>query len=438
MIAFRVQQRRRLGGAIRAPGDKSMSHRAAMFGAIAEGRTEVHNFLPGEDCLSTVACLEKLGVGLHCRRGVADDWELSVTGRGLDGLREPDTVLDVGNSGTTIRLLSGLLSGQPFHSTLTGDDSIRGRPMDRVAVPLRRMGARIDGRDGGKYAPLSIRGGGLRAIDFDSPVASAQVKSAVLLAGLYAEGETSVTEPFRSRDHTERMLRAMGARVAVDGTTVRIAPRPRLAARQFVIPGDISSAVFFLVAGLLCPDSDVLVENVGTNPTRAGVLEVLQRMGADLRIGGEREEAGEPVADIEARTSYLHGTEVSGEIIPRLIDEIPILAVAACFADGETRIRDAAELRVKETDRIAAVVRELRSMGAAVEEMPDGMVIRGVGWLRAARVKSHNDHRVAMALAIAGLAAEGETVIDGFSCVATSFPDFERHLRALGGDTGTR
>jgi 3-phosphoshikimate 1-carboxyvinyltransferase len=264
------------------------------------------------------------------------------------------------------------------------------------------------------------------------------VKSAVLLAGLFADGDTSVTEPSRSRDHSERMLRAMGAEVDVQGTTVRIKPRPKLACQDFIVPGDISSAAYFLVAGLICPDSAVLVENVGMNPTRSGILDVLRAMGADLWIGNERDEAGEPVADVEAHTSQLKGTAVAGDMIPRLIDEIPILAVAACFAEGETQIRDAAELRVKETDRIATLCRELRAMGALIEELPDGMVIQGMGRLEAARVRSHNDHRVAMSLAIAGLAAEGETVIDGFSCVGTSFPDFEKHLRALGGDTGSR
>ena len=307
--------------------------------------------------------------------------------------------------------------------------------MDRVAIPLRQMGARIDGREGGKYAPLSIRGGGLKGIDYVSPVASAQVKSAIILAGLYADGDTKVTEPSRSRDHTERMLRAMGASIESGATTVTISPRPTLKGQQITIPGDISSAAFFIVAGLITPDSGVFVENIGVNPTRSGILDVLQAMGADLTIGNMREEAGEPVADVEARYSRLRGITIEGDMIPRLIDEIPILAVAASFAEGETIIRDAAELRVKETDRIATMARGLREMGVSIEERPDGMIIQGSERLLPARVNSFGDHRIAMSFAIAGLAAEGETVIDGFSCVATSFPSFELHLRALGGDT---
>ncbi|MFO7172396.1 MAG: 3-phosphoshikimate 1-carboxyvinyltransferase [Bacillota bacterium] len=420
--------RKPLKGVIRVPGDKSISHRAVILGGIARGTTEITGFLPGADCLATVRCMEALGVTVEV---LAPD-HLKVTGVGLEGLREPPDVLDVGNSGTTIRLLAGLVAGRPHLTVLTGDASIRRRPMDRVAVPLRQMGAQVDGREGGRLAPLVIRGGGLRPIHYRSPVASAQVKSAVLLAGLSAEGETGVTEPARSRDHTERMLAGFGARVRVEGTTAWVEGRPRLEGQRLEVPGDISSAAFFLVAAALVPGSEVLIENVGVNPTRTGILDALRAMGAPIEVLNPREAAGEPVADLLVRGGgALRGTVIAGDLIPRLIDEIPVLAVAAAVAAGPTEIRDAAELRVKETDRIAAVAAELRKLGARVEERPDGMIIAGGARLQGGQVASHGDHRLAMALAVAAQVAAGPVQIAGAEAVGVSFPGFFEQLLAL-------
>lgn len=429
--SFRVTRRDHLRGVIRPPGDKSVSHRAAILCALASGRSEITNFLPSQDCLATVRCMCQLGADLRVRRGVGSDWELLVEGN--PELREPDDVLDCGNSGTTMRLLSGVLASRPFFSALTGDASLRSRPMARVVHPLRQMGAIIDGRDGGRLAPLFIRGATLVPIDYISPVASAQVKSAILLAGLRTDGRTSVTEPIQSRDHTERMLPAMGASIEVGGLRVSVDGPSTLSGVRFEVPGDFSSAAFFLVAALLAPDSEVILESVGVNPTRVGLLNVLKRMGAKIDVVSERMEAGEPVADIIASSSLLSGTVVAADEIPSLVDEIPILAVAASVANGDTWIQGAGELRVKETDRLAAVCSQLRLMGAQIEETTDGLKVYGPSRLCGTHLTSFGDHRMAMSLAIAGLIADGETVIGDFECVATSFPDFEKHLRRLSG-----
>jgi len=413
-----------LRGEITVPGDKSISHRALILGALAEGETDISGFLAGEDCLSTVDCLRKLGVSIAVQESA-----VRVSGVGLYGLREPAAILDCGNSGTTARLLLGVLAGQPFYTVLTGDGSLRQRPMSRVAEPLRRMGAAIWGRSQGKLLPLSVQGGGLSALDYVSPIASAQVKSAVLLAGLYAAGATSVLEPEKSRDHSERMLAAFGATVEVEGNLVRLQGQPRLQAQAVRVPGDISSAAFFLVAASIMPGSDLIVRNVGVNPTRTGVLDVLHEMGAALELFNERLESGEPVADIRVQAADLRGVEIGGEIIPRLIDELPILAVAAMFATGKTYVRDAAELRVKETDRIAAVAEEFGKLGAAVTPLADGFVVTGGRPLLAATTDSRGDHRIAMALCIAALAGKVRLTIDAAESVAISFPGFWQALR---------
>jgi len=417
-----------LRGVTAVPGDKSISHRAVMLGSLAAGETVIDNFLAGEDCLSTIGCFRKMGVEIE---GPVEG-RVRIRGRGLDGLTEPVDVLDAGNSGTTMRLLLGILAGQPFFSVVTGDESLRGRPMARVAGPLRQMGAVVLGRNGGSLAPLAVQGGLLKGIDFTSPVASAQVKSAVLLAGLFAGGETSVTEPSRSRDHTERMLVHFGARVKVDGNMTRVQGRPDLKGRKIAVPGDISSAAFLMVAASLAPGSDLTVTGVGVNPTRDGIIEVLRAMGADLTLLNRREQDGEPVADVRVRyVRRLSSVTVSGPLIPRLIDEIPVLAVAAASAEGITEIRDAAELKVKESNRIAVVAGMLSQFGAEVTELPDGMRIRGAPALRGAECFSRGDHRIAMAAAVAGLAAEGETLVRGVECVDVSFPGFEHVLNAL-------
>ncbi|TLM98081.1 3-phosphoshikimate 1-carboxyvinyltransferase, partial [bacterium] len=377
------------------PGDKSISHRAAMIGALARGRTEIKNFLPGADCLSTIGCFRSMGVEYT---GIGTDM-VNVEGVGLRGLKEPEDVLDVGNSGTTMRLMLGVLAGQNFFAAVTGDGSIRKRPMSRVTEPLMEMGASFWGRDKGNLAPLAVKGGFVKPIRFVSSVASAQVKSAILLAGLYARGVTSVWEPEKSRDHTERMLKYFGAEVEVNGLAVKVEGQPDLKARTVIVPGDISSAAFFLVAGAIVPGSEVTVKGVGINQTRDGIIEVLQAMGADLKINNRREQTGEPVADITVRGSVLRGTMVNGDLIPRLIDEIPVLAVAAAVADGYTEIRDAAELKVKETNRITTVIRELSKFGVTIEELPDGMRIHGTGQLFGSDCESHGDHRIAMAMA---------------------------------------
>lgn len=420
-----------LRGTVRVPGDKSISHRAALLGALAEGVSVVEGFLEAEDCLRTIAAVGALGAEVT-RQGPG---RFRIAGAGLGGLREPDDVIDCGNSGTTARLLIGVLAGQPFWTVLTGDASLRRRPMARVAQPLRRMGATVVGRAEGTRLPLAVRGAErVTAIAYESPVASAQVKSAVLLAGLRAEAPVSVTEPAPSRDHTERMLRQFGVPVSRAGRTVTLTPAPPRAT-SIRVPGDISSAAFPLVAALVAAHADVTVSGVGVNPTRTGLLDVLEAMGAGIDARPEPLAAAgaEPVAALTVRPCPLRGTKVSGPLIPRLIDEIPVITVAALAAQGSTEIGDAAELRVKESDRIAAIAREFGKMGARIGERPDGMLIEGGARLRGATVDSGGDHRMAMALAVAALGAEGETVIEDTSCVATSFPGFAEVINTLAG-----
>jgi len=420
----------RLAGSAEVPGDKSVSHRAALLGALADGATEIHGYLEAEDCLRTITAVQAMGAAVTRKA----PGHYRIDGAGRHGLREPGDVIDCGNAGTSARLLLGVLAGQPFWVMLTGDESLRGRPMGRVAEPLRRMGAAIVGRSGGSKLPLAVKGTRpLRAITHDSPVASAQVKSAVLLAGLYADGPVSVTEPAPSRDHSERMLRQFGAQLVTGERSVTLTPGD-LHGTTVSVPGDISSAAFLLVAATMIGDPGVTIHRVGVNPTRTGVLDVLEAMSARLRIEpAPTIDEAEPAADLRASASELKATSIGGALIPRLIDEIPVLAVAAACARGVTTIGDAAELRVKESDRIAALARELDKMGVAVQERPDGMTIAGPQRFRGARVTSGGDHRVAMALAIAGLVAEGETLIEDTACVATSFPQFAATLNALAG-----
>ncbi len=422
-----VKPARRLRGELRVPGDKSISHRALMLNAIAEGEATVSNLGPGADCLSTVRCLRALGVTIE----ILGDGALRVVGVGLQGLREPEDLLDAGNSGTAMRLLAGLLAGQPFLSILTGDSSLRSRPMRRVIEPLRRMGAQLWARRDDSLPPIAVRGGFLKGIEYNLPVASAQLKSALLLAGLYAEGPTVLREPQPSRDHTERMLAAQGARISPAGGAITLTPGNPLTALSVQVPGDISSAAFWLVAAAIHPDAEITVRDVGINPGRTGVLEVLRAMGADLEVVPRGERGGEPVADLVARSSRLRGVQVGGALIPRLIDEIPVLAVAAAFADGETRFSDAAELRVKETDRVRAMSTELTRLGADVQELADGLVVRGGRSLRGDRCLSYGDHRMAMAMAVAGLVAQGETAIEGAEVAEISYPSFWGDLERL-------
>jgi len=390
-----------------------------MLGSIANGITTVTGFLRGEDNLATLNAFRAMGAAIE-----DDGITLKIHGRGLHGLAEPEDVIDCGNSGTSIRLLTGLLSGQSFFSVLTGDRYLRKRPMKRVVTPLAAMGARIAGRDGGEKAPLGITGGPLVGISYDSPVASAQVKSAILLAGLYAAGETIVREPHLSRDHSERMLRHFGADIESCGTTVKIRGGNELQAQEIVVPGDISSAAFFLVAGLIVPGSELMIRGVGVNPTRTGIIDILTMMGGRITLQNQREIAGEPIADILVQASALHGIEISGDLVPRAIDEFPVISVAAAMATGKTVIRDARELRVKETDRIKAMAENLRSAGVQVEESEDGMTVYGVEKFSAFHVDSYGDHRIAMSMLIAGLIAAAPCTVDDTDCIATSFPNF--------------
>lgn len=418
-----------LVGRIKVPADKSITHRALIFGAIAEGVSRVRNFLDGGDCRATWKAIQQLGIEIE--EPVDGVW--LVHGRGLHGLKEPDQVIDCVNSGTTVRLLTGLLAGQPFHSVLTGSDQLRRRPMDRTVEPLRQMGADIAGREDGRLLPLSVRGTHLQAIDYEMPVASAQVKSCLLLAGMYADGLTVVQEPGPARDHSERMLTAMGAPLTRLGHTITIErPSIPLNPLDITIPGDFSSAAFLLAAGACVPGSRVTVQRVGVNPTRRGFLDALIRMGADVYMDNWGESGGEPIGDLHIQPVELQAVTVSGAEIVTLIDELPLLAVVATQAQGTTVVKDAAELRVKETDRIATTVAELRKLGAAIEERPDGFVVEGPTRLQGAQVDSHGDHRLAMALTIAGLMAEGATAITDAACIADSFPGFERTLAKLG------
>ena len=418
-----------LAGTLGVPGDKSISHRSLILNAMARGDALVTGLSSGADVLSTMECLQRLGVNFE-----PGDPEGTVTVHGTEnGFREPADLLDAGNSGTSMRLLSGLLAAQPFLSLLTGDSSLRSRPMGRIVQPLKQMGAQIMGRRDDTLAPLVIRGGGLRGIEYTMPVASAQVKSCLMLAGLTAEGDTVLHQPALSRDHTERMVSAMGAKVETDGLTLILHPAS-LNAVDVAVPGDISSAAFWLVAGLCHPNARILVQGVGLNPSRTGIIEALQAMGAGegLTLVAERTEGGEPVADILVTSSELTGIDVGGDIIPRIIDELPVLAVAACFARGTTVIRDARELRVKESDRIATTVGQLARLGANIEAREDGMVIQGTGHLAGASCQSHGDHRLAMSLAVAGLLARGETTVHDAEAASVSYPDFWQHLSAVG------
>jgi 3-phosphoshikimate 1-carboxyvinyltransferase len=421
-----------LRGTVGVPGDKSVSHRALLFGAIAEGETRIEGLLPAEDPLSTAACLRAMGVSVSPIR--AGDTVL-VQGVGLDGLQEPADVLDCGNSGTTMRLMLGLLAGRAGrHFVLSGDASLRGRPMRRVGAPLAQMGAVIHGRKDGNFAPLAVLGQPLRGATIRTPVASAQVKSAILLAALTAAGPTTVIEPALSRDHSERMLRAFGADLVVGGpggTEVTVTPGPDLRGQQVVVPGDISSAAFWLVAGAITPGADLTVENVGLNPSRIGILEVLEQMGARIEVLHQRDVAGEPVGDLRVSHGPLQAFEIAGELIPRLVDEIPVLAVAACCAEGTSHIRDAGELRVKETDRLAVMARQLGAMGARIEEFEDGMTITGGTALHGAAVDSETDHRVAMSLAVAAGIARGVTTLQRHEAAAVSYPGFWDDLQRL-------
>lgn len=415
-----------LRGELAIPGDKSISHRAIMFGALADGTTEITNFLQGADCLSTISCFRAMGVDIenHTDRVI-------IHGVGLHGLKVPEQMLDVGNSGTTTRLISGILAGQPFTSTLNGDASIQKRPMKRIMDPLTQMGANIRSLNNNGCAPLEIRGGSLHGIHYQSPVASAQVKSCILLAGLYADDVTSVTEPVLSRNHTELMLSGFGASITSVGTTATIEPEPQLHGQKIAVPGDISSAAYWIAAGLAVPNSELLLKNVGINPTRDGILRVVEAMGANITRENVHTVSGELVCDLIVRSSSLHGTTVSGELIPTLIDEIPVIAVLACFADGETVIRDAQELKVKESNRIDTVVEGLLAMGADAIATDDGMIIRGGKPLHGATIDSHLDHRIAMSFAIAGLMCDTPTTILNADSVEISYPDFYESLHKI-------
>ncbi|MGM7682714.1 3-phosphoshikimate 1-carboxyvinyltransferase [Cytobacillus sp. Hm23] len=413
-------------GTLHIPGDKSISHRAVMFGAIANGKTTINNFLAGDDCLSTIDCFRKMGVAIE-----QNDDHVEIEGKGIEKLNEPSDILNVGNSGTTTRLILGLLAGCDFHACLIGDDSIAKRPMGRVTIPLKDMGIQIDGRSNGTLTPLSIRGGNVKPTQYISKVASAQVKSAILLAGLHANGVTSVTEPHKSRDHSERMLRAFGADVKEDGLTVSIEGKQPLTGTNIQVPGDISSAAFFLVAGAIVPNSNITLKNVGVNPTRTGILDVLHMMGANINITNERLENFEPVADINITTSELKGIEIGGDLIPRLIDEIPIIALMATQAKGVTVIKDAAELKVKETNRIDTVVSQLIKLGADITATDDGMIINGTTKLTGDHVDSFHDHRIGMMLAIAGCICDGEMTLQNDEAISVSYPNFFHHLNSL-------
>lgn len=421
-----ITKAKRLKGRLTVPGDKSISHRAVMLGSLAQGTTEIRNFLESADCLSTLSCFLKMGI-MVTRDGNC----VLIKGLGLHGLKCPAVPLDVGNSGTTMRLLSGILAAQNFNTTLTGDASIRKRPMDRIIKPLSSMGASITSVEKNGCAPLMIQGRPLRGCHCQTPVASAQVKSACLLAGLYAEGETTITEPCLSRNHTELMLGYFGIPVASNGTSCTVKKAEKLTGRQITIPGDISSAAYFIAAGLLVPHSEILIENVGINPTRDGMLRVCKKMGASITLENQRTISGEPVADILIRSSSLRGTQIQGDLIPALIDELPILAVMACFAKGRTVIKDAAELKVKESNRITVMAENLSAMGASIIPTEDGMIIEGTGGLHGAVIPCHEDHRIAMSFGIAGLCAEGETTLMGSQCVSISYPDFFHDLKNL-------
>ena len=415
-----------LKGEVTVPGDKSVSHRAVMFGSIAKGLTEITNFLQGADCLSTISCFGKLGIEIENGPD-----KILIHGKGLHGLTAPDSVLDAGNSGTTTRLISGILAPQSFTATLTGDASIQKRPMNRIMEPLSMMGADIKSIKGNGCAPLEIQGRPLTGIHYMSKVASAQVKSSILLAGLYASGETSVTEPVLSRNHTEIMLSHFGAQITTKDTTASILPEPVLEGRKIMVPGDISSAAYFIAAGLIVPGAEILIKNVGINETRDGIIRVAKQMGGNITLLHENRDSGEPVADVLVSHSPLHGIEISGSIIPTLIDELPIIAIMAAYAEGTTVIADAAELKVKESNRIDVMVDNLTAMGADITGTEDVMIIKGGSPLHGALIHSMADHRIAMSFAVASLLADGTTSIEGGECVNISYPGFYKDLAAL-------
>ena len=412
-----------LKGEITVPGDKSISHRGIMLGALANGTTSITNFLKGADCLSTISCFQKMGIEIE-----ETESEILVHGKGLHGLSAPTEILDAGNSGTTTRLISGILAGQNFSCDLTGDASIQKRPMKRIMTPLSMMGADITSVHNNGCAPLHIKGAPLKGISYQSPVASAQVKSCVLFAGLYADGKTSVTEPFLSRNHSELMLSSFGASIETCGTTATIEPEPVLTSHKLEVPGYIYSAAFFIAAGLLIPGSELLIKNVGINPTRDGILRVCKQMGANLELLNTRTQCGEPVADVLVKHSELNGTVIEGDLIPTLIDELPVIAVMAACANGETIIRNAEELKVKESNRLEIIVHHLNEMGCDITGTEDGMIIRGGKPLHGAVLDSYLDHRIAMSFAVAGLVADGETEITNADCVNISYPGFYRDL----------
>ena len=415
-----------LSGTVRVPGDKSISHRGVMLGALAKGQTEIHGFLMGADCLSTIDCFRKLGVRINIYSDT-----VVVEGMGLRGLKNPIQTLNVGNSGTTMRLISGVLAPQKFSAKLDGDASIRKRPMNRVIMPLSEMGADIKSESGDGLPPLMINGKDLKCITYKSPVASAQVKSALLLAGLYADGETTVIEPALSRNHTELMLKAFGAEVSSEGATARVKPCDELFGQMVVVPGDISSAAYFMVAAAITPDSEITMKNVGLNPTRDGIIRVLKEMGADISIRMNERAVGEPAGDITVRSSELKGITIEGNLIPTLIDELPVIAVLACFAKGTTVIKDAEELKVKESNRIDIMVSNLKAMGADIEATDDGMIINGGKPLHGAVVDSVKDHRVAMSMTVAGMNADGDTDLIDAHCVKISYPRFYEDMQRL-------
>ena len=426
---FRADFKGKLKGILRVPSDKSISHRSIMLSSLNRGTVVVKNFLRSEDCLNTLKAFLELGVNIEDKQK-----KIVIRGKGKHSLKEPFNVIDLGNSGTSIRLISGILSGQPFYSVLTGDQYLRRRPMDRIAIPLRMMGAEIYGREVGKYPPLTIIGKEeLKGIDYKSPKASAQVKSAILLAGLFTDEPVSVTEPAKSRDHTERMLRAFGVDLEMEGLTVSLGKNRELEADlEIDVPADISSAAFFMVGAAITPESEILLKDVILNQTRTGILDVMERMGAEIKIENVRSVSGEEVGDIiVSYSSDLKATEIRGEEIPKLIDEIPIIALLATQAEGETIIRDAQELRVKESDRIKSTVENLRTIGAEVEELPDGMIIRGKTPLKGGRIKSYGDHRIAMTFTVASLITEGAIEIDDVECIKTSYPKFFEDLEQL-------
>ncbi len=427
-----VRRPARLQGTVQVPGDKSVSHRAALLGALASGPSSIRRFLAAEDCLATLDCLRALGVEWRMSETEPGAATLDIAGVGLRGLREPADVLDCRNSGTTLNLLAGVLAGQPFTSFLTGDASLRSRPVHQLIEPLRLMGAQLFARDGDRLPPLTLRGGPLRGIHYRQ-VTRAQIKSAVLLAGLFAEGETVVEEATCTRDHTERMLLAMGADLRREGPAVRLEPPVALSAVDLEVPGDISAAAFWLIAGAAHPDADLVLPGVGINPTRTGLLDALAMMGAPVEVTEERMLGEEPVADLRVRSARLRGVEIAGELFQRMLDELPAIAVAACLAEGRTVVRDAAELRDKESDRIATLTRELRKLGAAIEERPDGFIIEGGRGLTGARATGGGDHRLTMALAVAGLLAQGETAVEDGGSVAVSYPGFWDDLQRIGG-----